>query len=210
MAVKAPLFNSRAVAPHVCYWSIFRRRHSKFVRDSWEKRCVCNLDLSAVLMHLSSHVCLLRSGLFTARSFQPPRPPTCVLFIKSGGCVPVRLMSIYATLFHGCVSEAQRQWSPKQGRGLHVASLSAAALWALWRADLFPPDCPLCRSNVRSSWVTSPPPPPLISLTLCQRFASLSGQRWPPQSAAMAAASCLHGGRRALLCYSMFQAMERS
>lgn len=57
------------------------------------------------------------------------------------------------------------------GRGGVRQRLRACAPWALWSADPFPPDAPLCHSNVRSSWVTSPPPAlPHPSLSL---FASV-------------------------------------
>lgn len=70
----------------------------------------------------------------------------------------VRLMSIGSALL---LMLLRPQWQ-KQRRALADVVVSerrsAAALWASWRADLFPPDCPLRHSNVRSSWVTSPTP----------------------------------------------------
>lgn len=97
-------------------------------------------------MHLAAHVCLLHSGTFYSVftcSFYPP-PHVCIIHLKSGVGVAVRLMSPYAT----------------QARvaAVVLASASLPLRRGRLRGDLFPPDCPLCHSNVHSSWVTSPPP----------------------------------------------------
>lgn len=96
------------------------------------------------------------------RPFLLGTPPARVYYSSksSRGCVAVRLMSTYARLFYWWFSGAQSADSRMRigGSGSDRGRLSA--LWASWRGDLFPPDCPLCHSNVRSSWMTSLTPPP--------------------------------------------------